>query len=193
MMVVVVSAILLTVAIPSMQDVLQRNAQQAVIADLSNTLAFARSEAISRGQIISICQSTDGTSCSTVSPGNWSNGWIVFVDPVPPSGGGIAAVVDTDEQVLRVHGPARSGTVVSLREGIVANDARASIRIDRTGFLNSVGPTQALFTVCRQSGGAAKALGIFVNAAGRVSFTRDSDGNGIQDFQSGGVVTDLAC
>jgi type II secretory pathway pseudopilin PulG len=195
MTVVAVTAILAAVAVPSMKETLQRNAQQSVLADLSNTLSFARSQAITRSQLISICQSSDGASCSTTSLGDWSAGWIVFVDPTPPTSATapISAVVDANEQVLRVHGPVRGGTSVKVREGLVAGDVRTSLRFDRNGLLNAVGPTQALFTVCRQTNDASTALGLFVNLVGRLSFTRDSDGNGKQDFPVGGAVEDLSC
>lgn len=189
-------AILVAIATPSMQETLQRNAQQSVLADLSNTLAFARSQAISRSQFVSVCQSSDGMNCSIATPGDWSNGWIVFADPIPSVAPSIDAVVDGGEQVLRVHGPVRGGTTVKVREGLIGApiDARTSLRFDRNGYVNTQGPTQLLLTVCRQTQTAATALGIFVNVVGRVNVTRDSDGNGIQDFINGAsAVEDLAC
>jgi len=44
------------------------------IADVNT----ARSEAIKRNAIATICKSTNGTSCATT--GSWAGGWIVLVD-----------------------------------------------------------------------------------------------------------------
>ena len=41
---------------------------------------FARTEAIKRGQSITLCKSTTGDACSTVNTIFWENGWIAFVD-----------------------------------------------------------------------------------------------------------------
>ena len=56
---------------------------------------LTRSEAIKRGERVSICRSVTGTDCD-VSDTNWSTGWIVFVNPNDND------TVDTGEEVIRV-------------------------------------------------------------------------------------------
>ena len=56
---------------------------------------LTRSEAIKRGERVSICRSASGTDCD-VSDTNWSTGWIVFVNPNDND------TVDTGEEVIRV-------------------------------------------------------------------------------------------
>ncbi|KQW36095.1 hypothetical protein ASC76_15320 [Rhizobacter sp. Root404] len=56
-------------------------------------LKFARSEAMKRGQPVSICPSTDGTTC--LSDNSWQNGWIVFYDQ------NASATVDGTDVILR--------------------------------------------------------------------------------------------
>ncbi|NYI18117.1 type IV fimbrial biogenesis protein FimT [Xanthomonas arboricola] len=46
---------------------------------LTAHLAMARGLAITQGEPVSICPTTDGTSCRTDR--NWSQGWILFKDP----------------------------------------------------------------------------------------------------------------
>ena len=55
------------------------------------TLAYARSEAVTRNTRVSICNSNNGTDCG----GTWSDGWIVFSDA------GTAGSIDGTDEVLR--------------------------------------------------------------------------------------------
>src|SRR5690606_18361522 len=119
MVVVAIAAILAAVAIPSMTEIVRRNTQESVINDLASALAFARSEAINRGQKVSVCQSANGTSCAT--SGDWTAGWIVFVDPVYPTAPSISAVAGANEQILRAHPTApTSSTTLFPREWLTA-------------------------------------------------------------------------
>jgi type IV fimbrial biogenesis protein FimT len=63
-------------------------------------LNFARSEAVKRGAIVSLCPSADQASCGGT---DWSGGWIAFVNPNGD------ATVDAGEVILRVW-EALSGT-----------------------------------------------------------------------------------
>ncbi len=182
MVVLAIAAILAAAAIPSMTEIVRRNTQESVINDLAGALAFARSEAINRGQKVSVCQSANGTSCAT--SGDWTAGWIVFVDPVDPTAPSISAVVDANEQILRVHPPVPTSiTKLFLREGLTAGDVVASIRFDRTGFLSTKAPSQGVFTVCRDTD-ASHAQGLLINTAGRVSVAADSNGDGIPNLST---------
>lgn len=63
---------------PSLQKFLQGNQLIATTNELVSALHIARSEAIKLNTRVSICESSNGTSCSNT--GSWKNGWIVFVD-----------------------------------------------------------------------------------------------------------------
>ncbi len=71
-------SILLTVGVPSLRTFMQGNQLIAATNELVSALHVARSEAIKLNTRVSICESSNGTSCSAT--GDWSNGWIVFVD-----------------------------------------------------------------------------------------------------------------
>ena len=64
MVTLAVASILAVIALPSFRDLLRKNqvssANNALLADLS----YARSEAITRGNIVSICPSSDGATCT---------------------------------------------------------------------------------------------------------------------------------
>jgi type IV fimbrial biogenesis protein FimT len=96
MVTVAIAALLLSIAVPGFSEMAIRNRLTTYTNDLITAINYARSEAIRRGLPVSICPSDDATSCS----GDWSDGWIVFLNnnnDAPPA-------VDSGEDVLKVHG-----------------------------------------------------------------------------------------
>ncbi|MEA3277713.1 MAG: GspH/FimT family protein, partial [Pseudomonadota bacterium] len=82
------------------------------VNELVSTLNLARSEAIKRGDRITVCKSADGAACT--GSGGWDQGWIVFVDSDSD------AVVDAGEEVLSVNG-ALDPPLTMIGNGNVAN------------------------------------------------------------------------
>ena len=75
---VAVVAVLATLAAPSFQTLYWDGRRTAAVNGFLHTLFLARSEAIKRAQIVSVCHSSDGQRCG---PGlDWNTGWIVFVN-----------------------------------------------------------------------------------------------------------------
>lgn len=89
MVTVAVAGVLMMVAIPAYQGMVQRNTMTSTINDLVGDIYYARSEAITRGTRVSICPSDGQPKCT----GNWLNGWIVYPGNTP-----------SDGELLRVHG-----------------------------------------------------------------------------------------
>ncbi len=77
MITMVILAILLSLGVPSFQSVIARNNVASAASVLSASLSLARSEAIKRGTTVTVCKSSDGSSC--VTSGDWSQGWIMLV------------------------------------------------------------------------------------------------------------------
>ncbi|USD22090.1 GspH/FimT family pseudopilin [Microbulbifer variabilis] len=73
-----VFAIVVSVAIPSFTDMINNYRSSALADDFINALHYSRSEAVKRGTNVSICASSNGSSCA--GENKWSDGWIVFVD-----------------------------------------------------------------------------------------------------------------
>ena len=71
-----ISGVLLLFAVPSYVGLTQQNRILAAVNAFNGDLRFARSEASRRGVSISMCPTTNNTSCST----NWASGWMVFLD-----------------------------------------------------------------------------------------------------------------
>jgi len=55
------------------------NRMSAEINALNSDLRFARTEAIKEGLFVTVCASSNGTTCQAAS--SWQNGWIVISDP----------------------------------------------------------------------------------------------------------------
>lgn len=162
MIVVIIVAILAVLAAPSFLD--------AVLSSRLGTLAnrfvasahLARSEAIKRNSVITVCVSTDGATCTT---GDWEQGWIVMCPT-------------TDEVVCDPAGPE---TIVFHREqamptgfkGIEASDID-SLDFQPTG----VGATSASLKICRltPSVGSQERV-VTISPTGRPSVSTTETGN----------------
>lgn len=72
-------ALSLSLALPAYQSVVQANRLSAGGNALSGSMHLARSEAVLRGERVTMCVSDDGETCSAT--GGWHRGWIVFHDP----------------------------------------------------------------------------------------------------------------
>jgi len=78
MMTLVIASIVMTLAVPSMRDLIQNNRITGQVNEMVTAFNLARMEAIRRGSPVSVCASTDQASCSGAN--NWATGWIVFTD-----------------------------------------------------------------------------------------------------------------
>lgn len=98
---IMIVAVLLTLGVPTFQNIIRNNRITAHANDFISSLNLARSEANKRGRRVVLCKSGNATACATT--GNWEQGWIVFVDDNND------ASVDAGDTVLRVHGPLEGG------------------------------------------------------------------------------------
>jgi len=94
MVVIAVMSVLLTVGIPSFTFMIKTNSVNTERDNLFNSLVYARTEAITRGETISICKSSDLITCDTST--SWTNGWIIFEDT---NGNGVLL----SETIMRVQ------------------------------------------------------------------------------------------
>ena len=78
MMVIAIVAILAKLAGPSFRTMMLNNRLAAATSDLLVDLAAARSESARQGKRVTLCISTNGTSCTTGAA--WQSGRIIFVD-----------------------------------------------------------------------------------------------------------------
>lgn len=145
-----VMAILLAVAVPNFQSFILNSRITTQTNNFIMALMLARSEAVKRGSTVTVCSSTDGTSCAGSS--KWEGGWLVFVDV---NGDG---VVDTGDLPVQV-GQALSGGN-TLKGGATAK----RVTYSGNGFAAGFNDT---FSLC-DSRGATYSRRIILNNQGRV-------------------------
>lgn len=106
----VVLAIILSLAAPGFRTQILNSRTAAMGESLSNTLNFARSEALKRKARITVCGSSNGTSCNS---SNWADGLLVITDNVVSD---TATPPDVGE-VLRVVAAFDSGANIIVSDG----------------------------------------------------------------------------
>jgi type IV fimbrial biogenesis protein FimT len=77
MMTIAIATVVMTLAIPSFRYITNANRIAGEINGLLGDMQFARAEAIKEGQGVTVCVSTNGTTCA-VGDTFWQHGWIVI-------------------------------------------------------------------------------------------------------------------
>jgi type IV fimbrial biogenesis protein FimT len=95
--------------LPSFGTLLRNSARTREVNQFIQAVYVARSEAIKRNGVVSLCPSRDGATCSPSSL--WATGWLIFVNLDRDS----PAARDSDEELLRVYPPWESGQIVANR------------------------------------------------------------------------------
>lgn len=77
-------SILLAVGVPSFRDFMVSRAVSSHVSALAGSIRLARSEAIKRSAPVALCRTDDpmagNPACNNGDGGDWSTGWIMFVD-----------------------------------------------------------------------------------------------------------------
>lgn len=145
-----VFAILVGIVVPSFVNYIRDSRRTALVNDLVAYCQYARSEALKRGTVVTLCASANGSSCAG-SGSSWSSGWIVFVNP---NDGGNTPVVDSGETILKYFTNDSSSNAVS-----------APVRGFSFRPYNSQS-TSSTLTVC-DARGASAARAVLVQLSGR--------------------------
>lgn len=179
LVVIAIAAILVMIAVPSMRESQRISETKGLLRDIHSAMVFARSEALTKGQPVSICPSITLKTCATSS--DWGSGWIVFVD----NGDGKRAANGiynkaAGEQLLRAYGYAGSG-IISVRDPDDNNNTSlSSITLNHRGYPSK--EKRALVVVCDADRTLRHARGLTMELSGRISKTRDNDGNGVHEI-----------
>ena len=136
-MAIAVMAILLTLAAPSFSGAALGSQLRASANDLAASAYLARSEALKRNAVVTMCMSADGATCA--ASGGWEQGWIVL------SG-----------TTLKAQPAAASGMRITAG-GIT------SLSFQPT----AAGATAAAFTVCRATPLGGEERVVTIDATGR--------------------------
>lgn len=76
MVTVAVLGILLAVGVPSFNSFMVNSRTSALANDITSAVNLARSEAVKRATPVTVCPSSNGTTCA----GAWADGWMTRVD-----------------------------------------------------------------------------------------------------------------
>lgn len=160
---VAILVILLTIAVPQLGHMVTSNTTTAHYNKIVGSLNLARAEAVKRNERIRLCAG-DTAACATT---NWENGWVVLAadDTV------LRAVDPLDDYTLRLSQSASTDMLIYRPNGTL---------VDTTGT----------FTLCDDTGQAARARAVNVNLMGQPSKARDTDANNIVNDVTG---SDVAC
>ncbi|QEW05259.1 GspH/FimT family pseudopilin [Nitrincola iocasae] len=147
---IAVLTILLSIGVPSFNNVIQNSRSTALANEIVTALNLARSEAVRRAQDVKVCASTDEATCNGAWDG--TSGWIVIPD--------VAGAT-----------PLRVWEAPSASAVIVQAGAAGDIIFDALGELSGGATTLSTrFTGC--TGDQARSINI--NASGRINARRVS-------------------
>jgi type IV fimbrial biogenesis protein FimT len=108
MVTVSILAILAAIAVPSFRQTIASTRLSTTTNDVYASLTQARSDAIRQGIRMTVCKSSDGSSCAT-GTSTWSAGWITLVDATRTTA---TPSVDDDETVTYVSQGVDSSLVI---------------------------------------------------------------------------------
>jgi type IV fimbrial biogenesis protein FimT len=151
---ITVLGILLALAVPTFTQTIRNNQLTAQNNEFVGALNYARSEAIKRSADVSLCSTTDGTTCAASL--NWATGVVVFLDV--NANGSLDAATDT---VLQAY-PA---TVNSIT---LTSTTGNYVRYTSTGMSSG----SETFTLQRTGCTQDNARRITVSLTGRITTTR---------------------
>jgi type IV fimbrial biogenesis protein FimT len=139
MVVIAILAILLTVGLPTYRDITNSYRLSAEANGLLGDLMYAREEALKEGQFVTVCVSSNGTTCSGAA--TWQNGWIIYSNPANNN----APVVGS---VLRVQ----AAFTGSVPDTFVPSSGISEVTYNREGFATTAaGFPNTLFTLHDQT------------------------------------------
>jgi type IV fimbrial biogenesis protein FimT len=159
LMAITVLGILLSFAIPSYKSSMLSAQLRSASNALVSSANFARSEALKRNAVVTLCVSATGTSCGT---GNWQQGWMVGCrtsDNIVCNSAGSQWLVFSREKAL----PS------SIK--VTAASSLASLSFQPNGL----GVTSTSFNVCRSTGGNQERV-ITISAVGRITVKKTATG-----------------
>lgn len=121
MVAIVIVGILLTIGIPSMSNLINDTRTSSSVNEFVGALNVARSEAVKRGRLVTICRSVNAESGTTAcaSGSDWNSGWLVYVENSLSTN--VGTYQSGEEVILRQGALPSIVTVVANRNRITFN------------------------------------------------------------------------
>ena len=164
MMVLIVAAVILVLAVPSYQGTIRRNAIMTETNRLRATLEYARSQAVSLGQVVTV-------RAISASANDWSQGWTVYADV---GGEGNQDGIDGVDLLLRTMNAGSPQADLVSNDGTVSDNDRY-VSFNPNGTLRR-GGGDISFDVCD---GPRSETGrrIAISSAGRINVAEVAAGS----------------
>jgi len=142
MVTVAVLAILASLAVPAFSDFIKRNAVASQTNEMIGALRLARSTAISRNVMVSVCPSATASSAAPtcLSSASFDNGWLIYTTT------SAATAYKSTDELLRVS---QGASNVSIRTQATASGAIVTFDARGTVITNAVA-----FLICAKTGSA---------------------------------------
>lgn len=178
MVTLAVFGLLAAFAAPSVTGLMRSNRLSTQTNEFISALNIARSEAVKRGTVVTLCIS-DGNAtpnCDSAST-SWQDGWIIFTDL-----NGDASFSNATENLIRIHEKLSDDyTLTSTHfESIAFNIQYNSTGVLRVRDADSSTSPQRTFTLCDPyTGNQKRAKGININKLGSISLALDTDSDKI--------------
>ena len=182
MIVLIIVAVLATLAGPSFRESIERNRRLFAMEDTLALLTHARSEAVARSAPVHVCPSADQQTCIAGS-NVWTPGIIAFADDGSGSGTESDGVLSGDEELIRVA--AGFGSGIDLYGPDPVTSSGSAIVFDEDGGAELSGTIQ----ICDRNG-PASASAIVMNVSGQLRIALDEDNNGTANDSAGDVTCD---
>ncbi|UCE89959.1 MAG: GspH/FimT family pseudopilin [Pseudomonadota bacterium] len=151
MVMLAVVAILIAVGVPNLRNIISGNRLTTQINQLSNHLAYARSEAVTRSKRVGL-MSAGGA--------NWEAGWTVWVDDNGDR------VMDAGEERLRV------AEAMPANIALTNDTGSATIVYDADGTAVETQAAAVAFTLCNNADKAVPGRELTINVTGRPELTK---------------------
>jgi type IV fimbrial biogenesis protein FimT len=165
--VISICSIILMLASPALKTFTIKNKLTSQVNKLASAINLARHSAITLNRIVTLCRSENLQQCQ----GKWHQGMILFVDHNRDH------IVNGSDYILRQFEQFPKDDLIFLR----AFGNKQYLQMTPLGYTKYQNGT---FTYCPKEG-LQYARGIILNATGRVRFSKDNDGDGIDEGANG--------
>ena len=156
MVVVAVLAIMLSIAVPGMQRTVSNTRLRAEASRLLSALNLARSEAIARNGLVSVCPSSFGSDGIARCSKSYADGWIVF------SNRDKDRVVDAgSDEIIRVFSGLPLGYSLTNKAGTIDAFELISYYPDGSSRKNRT------LMICPAGGNSTTSWSVVMNLVGR--------------------------
>ncbi|WOH39172.1 GspH/FimT family pseudopilin [Thalassotalea fonticola] len=168
MVTIAIMSSLVTIGMPSYHDLIMRYHVKTEVDKWLLALNHARQAAITSGNIITLCPSSNGFSCGK----NWHDGAILFIDNNRDH------QKDDNEVILKVVEQSKNQQVLTWR----AFQNRNYIQFQQNGFTWNQNGT---LRICSADPTLKYNRALIVTRSGRIRPSSDSDNNGIHEDAAG--------